>query len=135
MSRWIFVIDVRKCVGCECCVVSCNQANSLAATMTWRRIADLGVNPVGPRRNFLPLSCMHCGQPPCRDVCPTGATYQRSDGIVDVDSTRCMGCGYCVLACPYEARAIVPEPKLGKHRAEGLPKDVHRTLLGKSSRC
>jgi len=133
MSRWIFVIDIGKCVGCECCVVSCNQANSLAATMTWRRIAEIGFDPVGARREFLPLSCMHCGLPPCRDVCPTGATYKREDGIVEVDSERCMGCGYCVLACPYDARTIVPEPPLSEIQSAALPADAKRILAGNIS--
>jgi phenylacetyl-CoA:acceptor oxidoreductase subunit 1 len=50
---------------------------------------------------------MHCAEPPCRDVCPTGATHQYPDGIVDIDYERCIGCGYCVVACPYLARTIV----------------------------
>jgi molybdopterin-containing oxidoreductase family iron-sulfur binding subunit len=64
---------------------------------------EVGTYPAA-RMKFLPLACMHCAEPPCLKVCPTGATYQQKDGLVLVDSQKCMGCQYCVLACPYEAR-------------------------------
>jgi molybdopterin-containing oxidoreductase family iron-sulfur binding subunit len=64
---------------------------------------EIGQYPAA-RMKFLPLLCMHCAEPACLEVCPTGATFKRDDGLVLVDHEKCMGCRYCVLACPYEAR-------------------------------
>ncbi|MCL4475988.1 MAG: 4Fe-4S dicluster domain-containing protein [Nitrospirae bacterium] len=75
----------------------------------------------------LPMSCMHCGKPPCLDVCPTGATYRRSDGIVDIKYEICVGCGYCILACPYLARTIV------FHNGDDFETDVTYRESGKPS--
>ncbi len=106
MPRWGMVIDLRKCIGCRACVLGCKDANK----NTWRRVNDCGITDYPERRRlFLHLSCMHCDTPPCLSVCPTAATYQRLDGIVDIDHERCVGCGYCIVACPYRARAIYDE--------------------------
>ncbi len=106
MPRWGMVIDLRKCIGCRACVLGCKAANN----NTWRRVNDCGITDYPERRRlFLHLSCMHCSTPSCLSVCPTGATYQRPDGIVDIDHKRCVGCGYCIVACPYHARTIYDE--------------------------
>ena len=105
--RWGMVIDLRKCFGCGACVVACAEANQVTPNL-WRRVFDCGVSrPPGRKRLYLPLSCMHCNEPPCEKVCPTTATFQRADGIVDIDDTKCIGCGYCIVACPYFARVII----------------------------
>ena len=72
-----------------------------------RWVDDLGIegNP-HQQRLFIPVSCMHCEEPTCLEVCPTTATYQRADGVVGVDEERCIGCGYCIVACPYQVRKI-----------------------------
>jgi phenylacetyl-CoA:acceptor oxidoreductase subunit 1 len=110
MPRWVMVIDLPKCNGCERCVVSCTQTNQVPIGIAWRRVltAEVQVDS-STRRVFVPMSCMHCANPPCRDVCPTGATQRHANGIVDIDATRCVGCGFCVVACPYMARTIVSE--------------------------
>jgi phenylacetyl-CoA:acceptor oxidoreductase 27-kDa subunit len=101
------IIDLRKCFGCGACVVACAQANRNTPNH-WRRVFDCGVNaPPQRSRLFLPLNCMHCGNPPCESVCPTTATFIRPDGIVDIDYDKCIGCGYCIVACPYYARVIL----------------------------
>lgn len=103
--RYVMVIDLRHCFGCKTCVAACSQANHTPEGL-WRKVADLGVFPQSDCiRLTVPVGCMHCDRPACMDVCPTGATQQR-DGIVYVDPQRCIGCGYCILACPYDARAI-----------------------------
>jgi|WetSurMetagenome_2_1015567.scaffolds.fasta_scaffold243585_1 phenylacetyl-CoA:acceptor oxidoreductase 27-kDa subunit len=103
------VIDLRKCIGCRACAVVCSERNNVPSD-SLRKVVDCGVlNQKDPKRVFLPLSCMHCDKPPCLDVCPTGATYRRSDGIVGIDENRCLGCGYCEMACPYYARTIFHE--------------------------
>jgi phenylacetyl-CoA:acceptor oxidoreductase subunit 1 len=100
------VIDLRKCIGCRSCVMCCKAAHK----NTWKRVNDCGITDYPERRRqFLHLSCMHCGVPACLSVCPTGATYQRPDGIVDINYERCAGCGYCIVACPYQARTIYDE--------------------------
>ena len=101
------VIDLRKCVGCGACSVICDQTNKLAFNR-WRRVFDCGVSDAPERQRLcMPLSCMHCNDAPCREVCPTGATHRRTDGIIDIDYSRCIGCGYCIMACPYHARSIL----------------------------
>ena len=105
MTRWAMVADLRRCVGCQTCTASCRQANGTPPGVQWRRVLDLetGVYP-DVRRAFVPVGCMHCDEPPCRDVCPTGATTRRDDGIVAIDYELCIGCAYCAVACPYQAR-------------------------------
>jgi len=104
--RWAMVIDLRQCFGCGACPLVCAQQNETPAKF-WRKVEELGELADGQRqRFFLPISCMHCENPPCETVCPTHATFRRDDGIVDIDADRCIGCGYCMLACPYRVRNI-----------------------------
>jgi phenylacetyl-CoA:acceptor oxidoreductase subunit 1 len=104
-KQYGMVIDLRRCLGCGACEAACSQANGTPEKL-WRQVKDLGILPHSDGlRLTIPISCMHCEQPPCQSVCPTGAT-NRKDGIVSVDPHRCIGCGYCILACPYRARAI-----------------------------
>jgi phenylacetyl-CoA:acceptor oxidoreductase subunit 1 len=104
--RWAMVIDLRRCIGCGACTLVCGQQNSTPGKF-WRKVEELeGDEQVQRQRFFLPLNCMHCENPSCEAVCPTGATFRRSDGIVEIDPERCIGCGYCILACPYRARTI-----------------------------
>jgi phenylacetyl-CoA:acceptor oxidoreductase subunit 1 len=102
------LIDLRRCVGCQTCTIACKQEHGLPAGTAWRFVADveLGEYP-DVRRLFLPMQCMHCAEPPCVPVCPTGASRRRDDGIVWVEYDACVGCGYCAMACPYHARHLV----------------------------
>jgi len=107
MARWGMVIDLRKCLGCESCAIACGEANRVPKN-TWRRVNDCGVRSYPDRqRRILPLSCQQCAEAPCLQVCPTGATSKRADGVVEVEGKRCIGCGYCIVACPYRARSIL----------------------------
>jgi len=107
------VIDLVRCVGCQTCTVACKQEHGLPAGVVWRFVADCEIGEYPDvRRLFLPMQCMHCAEPPCVPVCPTGASQQRGDGIVWVDYERCVGCGYCAVACPYRARHLI-------HAADG----------------
>jgi phenylacetyl-CoA:acceptor oxidoreductase subunit 1 len=108
--RWGMVVDVRRCVGCQTCTIACKQEHALPPGTFWRSVADCEVGTYPDvRRLFLPMQCMHCAEPPCVPVCPTGASRQRPDGIVWVAYDACVGCGYCALACPYRARHLVHE--------------------------
>ncbi|MHA1545328.1 MAG: sulfate reduction electron transfer complex DsrMKJOP subunit DsrO [Alphaproteobacteria bacterium] len=108
--RYGMVIDVRRCIGCHACTVACKAEFDvpLGENRTWVEYVEKGVYPnVG--RSFLPRLCNHCSEPPCVSVCPTDATYKREqDGIVVIDDGLCIGCKYCIQACPYDARFLNP---------------------------
>lgn len=136
--RWGMVIDLRKCVGCQTCTVTCKQTNNLPPGVFWRRVADCetGTYP-DVQRIFLPMGCQQCAAPPCLEVCPTTATYQRADGIVDIRYDLCVGCGYCVVACPYLARTLVAEQE--PYFPEGFTPPEARLLdpqrVGVATKC
>jgi len=108
-KRWAMLVDLRKCIGCQACTAACKFENNVpgAVFRTWVPDVEIGRYP-DTRRAFLPRLCNHCKRPSCIEVCPAGATWQRRDGIVVVDYDRCIGCGACVDACPYDARFINP---------------------------
>jgi Fe-S-cluster-containing dehydrogenase component len=103
--RWVMVIDLRKCVGCHACTIACVAENKLPPGVVYRQVVEeeIGTYP-NVRRRFMPRPCLHCDEPPCVPVCPVNATYKRSDGIVVMDYDRCIGCRYCMTACPYNSR-------------------------------
>ncbi len=105
--RWGMVIDVNRCVGCQTCTIACKHWNDTLPDIQWRSVIDIeqGEYP-DVQRQFLVVGCQHCEEPPCVPVCPTGATKQRADGLVTMDYDVCIGCGYCAVACPYQARTI-----------------------------
>jgi molybdopterin-containing oxidoreductase family iron-sulfur binding subunit len=117
MTRWGMVIDLDRCTACQACTVACMVENNVpfvgpdeagkGRLMQWQRVlsATEGQYP-RPRARFLPRPCMHCEDPPCVQVCPVGATYKRDDGIVLVNYDRCIGCRYCMVACPYGVRTF-----------------------------
>ncbi len=108
--RWGMVVDLRRCIGCQACTVACGTENRTPLGSYRTVVTHYELNDGDrPRRAVLPRLCNHCEEPPCIPVCPVGATFQRADGIVLVDNTRCVGCGYCVQACPYDARFINEE--------------------------
>ncbi|MBI3913014.1 MAG: 4Fe-4S dicluster domain-containing protein [Chloroflexi bacterium] len=116
--RWVMVIDLRKCVGCSSCTVACIAENKLPPGVVYRPVMDeeIGKYPSVTRR-FLPRPCMQCDEPPCVNVCPVSATYKRADGIVEIDYNACIGCRYCITACPYNARTF----DFGEFYSKGTP--------------
>ena len=105
--RYGMVVDLNRCVGCQTCTIACKHHNDTPPGVQWRRVLDVeqGEYP-NVERLFLVTGCQHCAEPPCVPVCPTGATRQRADGLVTMDYDTCIGCGYCAVACPYQARTI-----------------------------
>ena len=112
--RWGLLVDMNQCEsGCNACVTACDTENGLgggkrATDAQWIRKIEL--KDMRGRVRSLPMMCQHCADPPCVDVCPTGASFKRADGIVLVDRHTCIGCRYCMMACPYGARSFVHEP-------------------------
>lgn len=103
--KWSMVIDLEKCVGCSACTIACKAENRLPPGVVYRPVIEeeIGEYPNVSRR-WLPRPCMQCDDPPCTDVCPVNATWKREDGIVVIDYNKCIGCRYCLTACPYGAR-------------------------------
>ena len=114
-NRWGMLIDTAKCAtGCTDCVDACNKEHGLvgndrpASDTQYIRKVTLKDKSTGHEIS-LPLMCQHCETAPCVDVCPTGASFVREDGIALVDKHICIGCRYCMMACPYKARSFVHE--------------------------
>jgi molybdopterin-containing oxidoreductase family iron-sulfur binding subunit len=146
--RWGMLIDTTQCkTGCNDCVTACSKENGLsggtkATDSQWIRKIEIKDISTG-REQSLPVMCQHCEQPPCVDVCPTQASFKRADGIVLVDRHRCIGCRYCMMACPYKARSFVHEPlenqnpdvPRGKGTVESCTLCVHRIDNGQIPAC
>ncbi len=146
--RWGMLIDTAACVpGCNDCVSACNKENGLSGgteptDSQWIRKIEIKDVSSG-REVSLPMMCQHCEHPPCVDVCPTNASFKRADGIVLVDKHRCIGCRYCMMACPYKARSFVHEPvhdqnpdvPRGKGTVESCTLCVHRIDQGGQPAC
>lgn len=103
--RWAMVIDQRRCVGCSACTIACVAENKLPPGVVYRPVVqeETGVFP-NVKLRFTPRPCMQCEEPPCVPVCPVEATWKRPDGITTIDYDKCIGCRYCIAACPYGAR-------------------------------
>lgn len=149
--RWVMVVDLAACDGCRACTRACQAEHFVPFQQEWIRVLELGNNPYD-RYNF-PLPCQHCEVAPCVKVCPVGATYHNEDGIVLVDHNKCIGCRFCMAACPYGVRSFNwTEPKHSPqeqfvqyspefpvpHRKGTVEKCMlcaHRTRMGRLPAC
>lgn len=106
MTRYVMVMDQRRCIGCQSCTVACRTWNDLPIDIMYNPVVSEGVKGEFPNCHltFTPLICMHCENPPCTICCPTGASHQNEDGVVWVEPEKCMGCKVCINSCPYGAR-------------------------------
>jgi molybdopterin-containing oxidoreductase family iron-sulfur binding subunit len=171
--RFGMVIDLGLCIGCRRCSYACKRENNVPETISPPYIIVLQtlykpgqiMDKIDPKkihahrnglmytrlrkdRMYMPVQCNHCERPPCVKVCPTQATYKSADGIVMMDYNKCIGCRYCMVACPYNARRfnwwepeVLPERinPLVPIRSHGVVEKctfcVHRTRRGKTTRC
>ena len=148
-KRWGLLIDASKCASdCDDCVTACKTENGWSGhgdperDVQWIRKVTLK-DPDSGRESSLPVMCQHCEEPPCVDVCPTGASFKRDDGIVLVDKHTCIGCRYCMMACPFKARSFVHEPvnnqkthaPRGIGTVESCTLCVHRVDAGGTPAC
>jgi len=151
--RYAYLVDTEKCIGCGSCVRACRAENDVPDDFyrTWveRYVVGLdgskvdsprgGIDGFPPEQTaftptkafFVPKICNHCTETPCIQVCPVGASYRTRDGVVLVDGERCIGCGYCVQACPYGSRFLSPRT----HTAEKCTWCYHRITKGLKPAC
>ena len=109
-KRLGMVIDLKRCIGCQTCAVACKAHNNLPNGIWWNQVLTHGGKNMDTPRGvypdlqllFLPLACQHCEKHACVNACPTGATFKHADGIFMMDYEHCVGCGSCILACPYK---------------------------------
>ena len=147
--RWGMLVDTTKCSeGCDACVRACNEEHGITGhgrpetDAQWIRKLEVK-DPKTGHVQSLPMMCLHCEHPPCVDVCPTGASFKRDDGIVLVDKHICIGCRYCMMACPYKARSFIhedlsdqlPHAPRGKGTVESCTMCVHRVDKSEQPAC
>lgn len=141
--KWGMVIDLTKCSRCHGCVAACRVEHFLPLRVAWVKLIayeteDAGVVDV----STYPVRCNQCKEAPCVDVCPTGATQQREDGIVWIDADKCIGCRYCVIACPYQNRTFLSKekdpgyfPGYSKTNFEKKGKKLYPHQIGTTMKC
>jgi tetrathionate reductase subunit B len=130
--RWALAVDGRKCINCKACVVACKAENDVPVGDSRNRInEEHGGQFPNLRASFEPEQCHHCVSPSCVRVCPTGASFQRDDGLVLVKTDDCIGCGYCIIACPYDARYFNEETRV----VDKCTMCAHRLDRGQEPAC
>lgn len=135
--KWVMVIDLARCEGCRACTANCGRRHHVPAPREWIRVHEMrDAESAAPY--WLPKPCFHCDNPPCTKVCPVGATFKRRDGIVLVDNERCIGCRFCMAACPYSARSFnwgpPAEPPEARARAYS-PETGYPRRVGTVEKC
>lgn len=119
MTRYAIITDLNKCVGCLSCSVACKAVNNVPIGNFWNKVLRIGPNPAyegatvpDVEMYFLPVTCQHCQNPACVSVCPTGASHVLADGTVQIDKSKCIGCQFCAMACPYGVRYLNEEERV-----------------------
>ena len=120
MTRYTILTDLNKCVGCLACSVGCKVINNVPVGQYWNKVVRVGPNPIPGGSGqypdvymyFLPISCQHCENPECVAVCPTEASHVLEDGTVQIDKSKCIGCQFCAMACPYGVRYLNEEERV-----------------------
>lgn len=115
MSNFALVIDLDRCIGCHGCEIACKNENDVVLGSYWNKVLERGPFGTFPdiESYFLPSQCQQCADAPCVHVCPTGASYRDpKTNIVLIDKAKCIGCKYCMMACPYGVRSFNPQEKV-----------------------
>jgi molybdopterin-containing oxidoreductase family iron-sulfur binding subunit len=136
-KRFVMVIDLARCKNARKCVTKCQKMHSLPPEDEWIKVFLMqDSNDTAPY--WFPKPCFHCNQPPCVKVCPVGATYKRTDGIVLVDNERCIGCKFCMTACPYSSRVFQwkePEEQISMDNVNYSPESSTPSKVGTVGKC
>ncbi|OGK82391.1 MAG: hypothetical protein A2X52_11370 [Candidatus Rokubacteria bacterium GWC2_70_16] len=144
MALWGMVIDLDRCTGCQACVMACKAENNVPAVgakealrgriISWMQVLTEGDEEhPGEKMRFLPRPCLQCDDPPCTKVCPVYATYRNPEGIVAQIYARCIGCRFCMAACPYNAKYF--NWRLYQKDAPGQNPDVSVRPKGVVEKC
>lgn len=120
MTHYAIVTDLNRCVGCLACSAACKSINGVQPGSFWCKTLRIGPNPIEGGSGqfpdvyhyFLTVQCQHCENPECVHVCPTSASYVAEDGTVQIDKSKCIGCQFCVMACPYGVRYLNEDEKV-----------------------
>ena len=119
MARYAILTDLNKCVGCLACSIACKVVNSVPVGSYWNKVLRIGPNPrtkggqwPDVYTSFLTVQCQHCENPECVKVCPTGASHKLEDGTVQIDKSKCIGCQFCAMSCPYNVRYLNEEERV-----------------------
>jgi phenylacetyl-CoA:acceptor oxidoreductase subunit 1 len=140
MTRYGMVIDLTRCIACTSCVAACAVFHVTPRGVLWNTMmySEKGTYP-NVSRLQMPKACQQCENTPCVKVCPTGASYVRPDGIVMVDYDKCIGCRYCIAACPYDARTYVeslqPYFDMGFTSLESRSRNLRAGVVQKCTFC
>jgi len=136
------VVDLSSCVRCFACVAACRIEHYLPMGITWPKLVAMETGGEHPTVSTYSVRCNQCKDAPCVDACPTGATTRRPDGIVSIDQDKCVGCRYCVVACPYQNRTFLSKDKdqgffPGKSRTpfEKEVKKLYKHQIGTTEKC
>jgi Fe-S-cluster-containing dehydrogenase component len=136
------VVDLSKCVRCYACIAACRVEHFLPMGITWPRLVALETDHGSPEVSTYSVRCNQCQNAPCVEACPTGASRQREDGIIVVDQGKCVGCRYCVVACPYQNRTFLSKDKdrgffPGRIQTdfEKAGKELYAHQLGTTEKC
>ena len=132
--RYGMVIDLRRCVGCNACTMACKVSRGTPPGMFYShvQIEEQGEYP-NAQAKYLPVLCQHCDNPACVNVCPTGASFKDENGIVLIDQAKCIGCRYCIAACPYDVRTFLAASPEGYYPEKGLTEQEKLMYDGFSS--
>ncbi len=120
MTQYAIITDLNRCVGCLACTVACKAVNNVPVGSFWIKTLRVGPNPIeggsgdwpDVEMYFLPIQCQHCADPECVKVCPTGASHKAEDGTVQIDKSKCIGCQFCAMSCPYNVRYLNEEERV-----------------------